>query len=828
MSYPYLSAENLSLIQIQQLREAWQLERDQLQEIQNSESHNRRVIDNLGIQLATAQTKNCLQETYLYLTNTLCEQCKNPFPLVVEISKLISELVKDHLPWPHKDFKLPLLSVSATCIVKSGDSWIASSSSNNDIEMQKFAAPSLQRKLSGKAWNKDGFCVDLNVSLLLPSELLKFIHLGSSGNRPGSFGSINYQDIPFPAVLYRSADDIFDYNSILVNRYLWIFTPTYELFHENAICLTVFRSLVDVLVEATPSDSSLYDSRLSRNDSIVIRSPPSAIMWGPLLELASHAVMSATVQLLHSHKTFQTHLRSRLHAKVSSALHQRNRSKVLQRLLGSGGVAGSQLSLTQAVWQWVPRAIQAELKKQCVLPSSYEGEYRWECEVYVSSSTAVSAAATASRDHPGFPVVSSSAVVSVASANDRQYSLLFDAMIKSEPIVQSYDGNQSSTAIIVPFGTGNSTEDSSVDSDSGGESGSAEGWDDLCGCIIVQWLPLPADSRQGGARLQLPDSLADHIKFAVGSLGRRVLLPWISTHPSAISFFSGKSDEATTDNFVATSILHEKKEMRSGLKLGSTAASFNILTTLQAATSSEFSDMITSSLRSLLFSNSAQIHQDSFGNRPFRGLVDHLCQLMSSEWAIILKMDPSGKETAGNPLMEDGSEKFGGLRRWLSLVDNRGTLRHERFLLSDLKRDCYDSVHTLLLALEQHTQQSGVTDQSMGSNSKSRMYCLRSSSAGLESTGFLSMLHLDDNLTPHIQNLLSSTGNIHHSCAMAISASASSEEDRGLNSLIVVVGRYWRSYSQAFVDSRSSLFKETIGQVAAAVKSEPAPNENSI
>mmetsp|Transcript_29209 Transcript_29209/g.41651 ORF Transcript_29209/g.41651 Transcript_29209/m.41651 type:complete len:117 (-) Transcript_29209:492-842(-) len=116
----------------------------------------------------------------------------------------------------------------------------------------------------------------------------------------------------------------------------------------------------------------------------------------------------------------------------------------------------------------------------------------------------------------------------------------------------------------------------------------------------------------------------------------------------------------------------------------------------------------------------------------------------------------------------------------------------------------------------------------MGSNSKSRMYCLRSSSAGLESTGFLSMLHLDDNLTPHIQNLLSSTGNIHHSCAMAISASASSEEDRGLNSLVVVVGRYWRSYSQAFGDSRSSLFKETIGQVAAAVKSEPAPNENSI
>eukprot|EP01037_Dinobryon_pediforme_P013299 gene13299-13411_t len=392
----------------------------------------------------------------------------------------------------------------------------------------------------------------------------------------------------------------------------------------------------------------------------------------------------------------------------------------------------------------------------------------------------------------------------------REVVLLQSDKANGEDVQAAGDGPVAVTvAVPIPQNdhNGGLSDEASISSDS--DEDDELGQKELCCCIFLK-----IQSRRGAsAGFNLAEYQLDAVIKAIRSVGKSLLLPWIADHSYEVSALATASAyHGAVDH--GKSVHHQASEK------------LNILNV--APVKSARAASLYSLTRTLLFSQSRDNSNYSSDLLNLKAFIDHFRHTLQSDWAVCFVVNSKFRNKAdpNSSSFDDSFLPDSSLLRTDNDLDEQPVLvvkangAISRMRVSDLSNDCHDSVHTLLMAVE--NSRSGAR-QSDDQGAKTA-FNIRSASAGLPESGYLPLLHFEEAALPGIRALSCPSARLHHSCAIAASAdidatcATSFEERFGLSAnstLIIAAGRYWHPFTKDAVDETSGALTEIVRSVCA-------------
>eukprot|EP01036_Dinobryon_divergens_P022099 gene22099-30334_t len=789
------SADGLTLLQLRQLRDAWQLEFTQHLHSKSAEKEGYDRINILEIELQSLKNKVRFCEPFEKLSDVLIGQCKTPFPILSKLSAIIAEI-------GFKNSHVINSPVSSTCLVKSGDSWLVSSSSSSNCDVLTLTPASASFTLTN-IWKSTGFRLLQDAESTFPKELISYVYSGSINENLQFPHSTSY--IVYRPPISQSTDEV---DNHMHDRYCWIFSASKHA-HESNTRAEVMESLLSLFVNNQLSGST------------------SLLDWRSLLKASAQSVMFALVELLQSRERLRYSLRDSLFraAALSLPAEYVNRGEISEGEMQAHNKNRS-TSFQNAFKRWssVPTSFCRVVSKLLL-----QDGVKCDCEIYATTSQVISSislqqAASLNRGDIAFPVVSTKRrEITMLRVVDENPSALTSAFLTNKVVTRwlnsdSQPGKESdraSVVVAIPI-SGRSGTDNILgfeDDEEMDDLVDKYSHSDACCCVLFTFHA--AQSRI--------DSLAtyclEHLISAVISVGNSLLLPWVSTHFDQIGNVFGVQLQLSLSKHAEI----EKRPLDS-VQASRTLNVLRYTNTVEDSSTAKLNTII----RELLY----------LSRKPrtlFTAslLIDHICNLLQSSWALIF-IATTGLQNNSRDVPPDLSDHNDLSKKYflsnqnfedhlLHVVDNSGTLCRDELKVSDLSLECHDTIETLLFAT-MNCRKSNEAANPCPAN----IFNLRCASSSLQSTGYLPYLHLSDDVLSSIRGLTGSSSHVHHSCAIAIPVSIDSAYRDSFtrrypgavptSTIIIAVGRFWKPYDKGFVDnceeSLSGLFHHAAVQMS--------------
>ena len=789
------SADGLTLLQLRQLRDAWQLEFTQHLHSKSAEKEGYNRINILEIELQSLKNKLRFCEPYEKLSDVLIGQCKNPFPILSKLSAIIAEI-------GYKNSNVMNLPITSTCLVKSGDSWLACSSSSSKCDILTLTPASTTFTLTNN-WKSTGFRLIHSAESIFPKELISYVYSGNIHENlqlPHSTSYIVYR----PPILH-STDEV---DNHLHDRYCWIFSASKYAYESNTQ-----DDIMDSLVSLFVNNNQLSDIT-------------NLLDWRNLLKAAAQSIMFALVELLHTRERLRCSLRDSLFRAAALSLS----SEYLHGGVSydDGGLVHNTNRNTSSHnsfkgWSSVPASFCRVVSKLL-----FQDGVKCECEIYATSSQVISSisiqpSASSHRGDVSFPIVSTKREVTMLRVVDENSSALTAAFLTNKTVSRwlnsdSLPGQASegaSVVVAIPI-SGHSSADNILgfedDEDNDGHM-YKKLHSDACCCVLFTFHA--AQSRV----VSLASYSLEHLISAVFSVGKSLLLPWVSTHFDEVGDVFGTQLQLSLSDQAEI----EKRSMDS-VQASRTLNVLRYTNTVDDSGTVKLNAII----RELLFL--PRKARTTFSASP---LIDHICNLLHSSWALVFiattdfQSDLSDSPPGVSDRRDVPKKYFLSHQNFddhpLHVVNNSGTVSRDELRVSDLSFECHDTIETLLFATT-NSRKSNEAAESCATN----IFNLRSASSSLQSTGYLPHLHLSDDALSSIRGLTSSTSHVHHSCAIAIPISIDSAyrdsftrrhpDTVPTSTIIIAVGRFWKPYDKGFVDDcedvLSGLFRHAAVEIS--------------
>ena len=792
------SADGLTLLQLQQLRDAWQLEFTQHVQSKSAEKEGYSRIQLLDTELQLLRNKLRFCEPFEKLGDVLVGQCKNPFPILTMLSVAIAESSGINISSKNRS------PISATCIVKSGESWLASSSSSSEYDVLTLT-PAMATFTLNNSWKSTGFQLIQSAESIFPKELISYLYSGNIQEKLQL--SLSTSCIIYRPALAQSGEVA---DNQLYDRYCWIFSPS-KYAPESYTREIIMESLISLFLKNSKPGFTYSNDLLK---------------WHNLLQTSAQSIMYALVELLQTRESFRYSLRDSLFRAAAQTLQQwsteysygeeRNEDNDFR----NNNNRNISLNNSFQVWRNVPSSFCKVISKLLI-----QDGVKCDCEIFATSSQAIpSQTASSQRGDLSFPVISTKREVTLLRVVDDSMTALTKAFLTNKVVSHwlSADGlprresECTSVTVAIPIsyysGGGNilGFDEEEV------ELMNTNTHSDACFCILLT-LEVAFDtsaSRAHSRVLPLASYRLEHLISAVFSVGKSLLLPWVSKHFNLIGDIIGTQLQINSP--VHTEI--ENRPMDS-VQASRTLNILRYTKNVQESGTAKLNTII----RELLFL--PRKPKQSFSASL---LMDYICNLLQSSWALIfisrsdiqsdLSFDISDNRELSKKhfLSEQNFEE-----KLLQVVNNTGTLSRDELQLRDLSLECHDTIETLLF----------ITANGRNESSQSNTFNLSCAASSLKSTGYLPYLSFSDDALSRIHGLTCSGFHVHHSCAIAIPVSIDaayrdsftqrhSDDVVPSSTIIITVGRFWKPYDKIFVDNCEEVLSRLFNHAAVEISLE--------
>jgi hypothetical protein len=171
------TSDQLTCAQINQLKEAWQKANSELMKYKELAHNLQRKVETLTSSVNHAYGQLELEATRSQLSQLCCSCPSKPVILVKEVSKVLPKM-KYH-------------SLTATIVVKTGESWIAMSSSSVAQETISFRSRTFDEMLKYRARSKASKVTMESLSSILPLPVVNYVHSGTVPATESAFDLFN-------------------------------------------------------------------------------------------------------------------------------------------------------------------------------------------------------------------------------------------------------------------------------------------------------------------------------------------------------------------------------------------------------------------------------------------------------------------------------------------------------------------------------------------------------------------------------------------------------------------------------------------------------------